>query len=77
MRADVTLLDLRLRRRPLLGFTAGMALYALVVVALYPQFKNSLSLNQLTKHGSAVAALFGATGTPDLTRRLAQRQHLR
>ncbi|HXS62371.1 MAG TPA: ABC transporter permease subunit [Streptosporangiaceae bacterium] len=63
MRADVTLFDLRLRRRSLLGYTAGMALYALVVVALYPQFKNSLSLNQLTKHGSAVAALFGATGT--------------
>ena len=63
MRADVTRLDLRLRRRSLLGYTAGMALYALVIVALYPQFKNSLSLDQLTRHGSAVAALFGATGS--------------
>jgi len=63
MRAEVTLLDLRLRRRSLLGYTAGMALYTLVVVALYPQFKNSVSLDQLTRHGSAVAALFGATGT--------------
>ncbi len=63
MHADVTLLDLRLRRRSLLGYSAGMALYALVIVELYPQFKNSLNLNQLTKHGSAVAALFGATGT--------------
>ncbi|HEY3904200.1 MAG TPA: ABC transporter permease subunit [Streptosporangiaceae bacterium] len=63
MRADVTRLDLRLRRRSLLGFTAGMGLYTLIVVALYPQFKNSLSLDQLTRHDSAIAALFGATGT--------------
>lgn len=63
MRADVTRLDLRLRRRSLLGYTAGMALYALVIVALYPQFKNSVSLDQITKNGSAVAALFGATGS--------------
>ena len=40
-----------------------MALYALIIVALYPQFKNSVSLNQLTKNGNAVAALFGATGS--------------
>ena len=63
MHADITRLDLRLRRRSLLGYTAGMALYALIIVALYPQFKNSVSLNQITKNGSAVAALFGATGS--------------
>jgi ABC-2 type transport system permease protein len=63
MHADITRLDLRLRRRSLLGYTAGMALYALIIVALYPQFENSASLDQLTKNGSAVAALFGATGS--------------
>jgi ABC-2 type transport system permease protein len=63
MRADVSLLDLRLRRRALLGYTAGLALYTLVVVAIYPQFKNSASLNQITQHGNAVAALLGATGS--------------
>jgi ABC-2 type transport system permease protein len=63
MRSDVTFLDLRLRRRSLLGYTAGMTAYTLVVVALYPQFKNSTSLDQLTRHSSAIAALFGATGT--------------
>ena len=63
MHADVSRLDLRLRRRSLLGYTTGMALYALIIVALYPQFKNSVSLNQLTKNGNAAAALFGATGT--------------
>lgn len=63
MHADITRLDLRLRRRSLLGYTAGMALYALIIVVLYPQFKNSVSLNQITRNGSAVAALFGATGS--------------
>ena len=61
--ALVSRLDLRLRRRSLLGYTAGMALYALIIVALYPQFKNSVSLDQITKNGNAVAALLGATGT--------------
>ena len=63
MRAEVTLLDLRLRRRLLLSYAVGMALYTLAIVVLYPSFKNSTSLNDLTKNGSAVAALFGATGS--------------
>ena len=64
MPADVTRLDLRLRRRSLLGYTAGMALYALIIVALYPAIQgHDVSLDQLTKNGSAVAALFGATGS--------------
>jgi ABC-2 type transport system permease protein len=63
MPADVSLLDLRLRRRLLIGYTLGMALYALVIVALYPEFKNATSLNDLTKHGSTAAALFGVTGS--------------
>lgn len=61
MHADVSLLDLRLRRRLLLGYTLGMALYTLVVVVLYPQFKNQSSLNQFS--GSTAAALFGVTGS--------------
>jgi ABC-2 type transport system permease protein len=61
--ADVTFLDLRLRRRLLTGYTVGTAVYALVIVALYPQFKNTTSLNDLTKHGSTAAALFGVTGS--------------
>ena len=60
MRADITRLDLRLRRRSAIGYAAGMALYALVVVALYPSFKSSTSLNSLS--GSTAAALFGVTG---------------
>jgi ABC-2 type transport system permease protein len=63
MLADVSLLDLRLRRRLLIGYTLGMALYAFVIVALYPEFKNTTSLNNLTKHGSTAAALLGVTGS--------------
>jgi ABC-2 type transport system permease protein len=60
MLADITRLELRLRRRSTIGYTAGLALYTLVVVALYPSFKNSTSLNSLS--GSTAAALFGVTG---------------
>ena len=59
MPADVTRLELRLRRRSAIGYAAGMALYTLVVVALYPSFKDSASLDSLS--GSA-AALLGVTG---------------
>ena len=60
MPADVIWLELRLRRRGMLGYAAGMALYTLVVVALYPSFKNSTSLDSLS--GSAAAALLGVSG---------------
>jgi len=60
MLADITRLELRLRRRSAIGYAAGMALYTLVVVALYPSFKTSTSLNSLS--GSTAAALFGVTG---------------
>ena len=62
MRNDVALLDLRLRRRSMIGYTVGMAVYAFVIVALYPSFRNDTSLNQFTENGSTVAALFGANG---------------
>jgi ABC-2 type transport system permease protein len=61
MLANITRLDLRLRRRSTIGYAAGMALYALVVVALYPTFRHETSLNSLS--GSTAAALFGVTGS--------------
>ena len=61
MHHDVSLFDLRLRRRMLLGFTVGTALYTLVIVTLYPQFKDAASLDQFG--GSTAAALFGITGS--------------
>jgi len=63
MPAQLARLDLRWRRRSLLAYCLGMAAYAFVVVAIYPSFKDSTSLNALTKGGSSLAALFGATGS--------------
>jgi ABC-2 type transport system permease protein len=60
VRTDITRLDLRLRRRSAIGYGAGLALYTLIVVALYPSFKSSTSLDSLS--GSTAAALFGVTG---------------
>jgi beta-exotoxin I transport system permease protein len=62
VQAEVARLDLRLRRRSLVGYSLGMALYTLVVVALYPAFKNSNSLDKLIKSDSTISALFGVTG---------------
>ncbi len=63
MRADTVRLDLRLRRRSLIGYTAGIAVYAFIIVALYPSFKDDASLDTLTANGNTVAALLGATGS--------------
>jgi ABC-2 type transport system permease protein len=60
---DVARLDVAVRRRSLVGYTLGLAVYVLVIVALYPAFKDSTSLNDLTKGGSTAAALFGVTGS--------------
>jgi ABC-2 type transport system permease protein len=63
MRIDVARLDFLLRRRLLLGYVVGMALYVFVIVAIYPQFKDSTSLNSLTQDSSTLAALFGISGS--------------
>ena len=63
MRTEIARLDLYNRRRSTIGYAVGMALYMLVIVALYPAFKHSTELNKLTQGNSPFAALFGATGT--------------
>ncbi len=63
MGAEVLRIDLLARRRAVFGYTLGMALYALVIVAIYPEFEHSSSLNNLTKNTPALAALFGAVGS--------------
>ncbi len=62
MRVDVTRLDVSGRRRSLIGYAAGMAAYTLVVVALYPTFKHSTSLDNLVTNDPTAAALFGVSG---------------
>jgi ABC-2 type transport system permease protein len=63
MRTDITRLDLRLRRRGIWGYTLGLAGYTLLIVALYPSFKNQTSLDALTAHGNTLGALLGASGS--------------
>jgi ABC-2 type transport system permease protein len=62
MRADIAHLDVKGRRRSLLGYTLGMAVYVLVVVAIYPAFEHSNSLDKLIQNDAAAAALFGVSG---------------
>jgi ABC-2 type transport system permease protein len=59
---DIARLDLRLRRRGLIGATIGMVVYSVLIVALYPTFKHDTALNSLTDKSSTLAA-FGATGS--------------
>ncbi|MBK5288271.1 MAG: ABC transporter permease [Acidimicrobiia bacterium] len=63
MTAEIAALDVSFRRKSIIGYTVGLAVYVLVVVALYPSFKNSADLNSLTKDSPGVAALFGISGS--------------
>lgn len=60
---NITGLDQRLRRRSLIGYALGMGLYTLVVVAMYPAFKNSTTLDEFTEQSPGTAALFGISGS--------------
>jgi beta-exotoxin I transport system permease protein len=62
MHTDIAWLDISNRRRSIIGYCLGMAVYALVVVAMYPAFKTSTSLDKLIQSDSTAAALFGVTG---------------
>lgn len=63
MRPDIARLDLSNRRRGLIGYCLGMAVYTLAVVAMYPAFKTSSSLDKLIASDSTAAALFGISGS--------------
>jgi beta-exotoxin I transport system permease protein len=60
---EITSLDLSFRRKARIGLTVGLVLYVVVIVALYPSFKNSSELDNLTKNSPGVAALFGISGS--------------
>jgi ABC-2 type transport system permease protein len=60
---EVATLDLRLRRKSLIGYSAGMAIYVLMVVALYPSFKDSADLDSFTASSPGLAAAFGISGS--------------
>jgi beta-exotoxin I transport system permease protein len=62
VRADIVRLDISGRLRSLIGYSLGMALYTLVVVAIYPAFEHSNSLDNLVRNDATAAALFGISG---------------
>jgi ABC-2 type transport system permease protein len=63
MSVEVARLDLRLRRRSSLAYAAGVGAYPLLIVVLYPSFRNDNSLNDLSTSNPKLAALFGAAGS--------------
>lgn len=62
MPRDLTLLDLAERRRSLIFYPLGLSVYALVIVAMFPTFRNDSSLTKLTEGNDKILALFGAPG---------------
>ncbi len=63
MTADIVRLDLRLRRRVVVGTAAGVAVYGFVVVAMYPSFRTDSSLDALVGANPSMAAAFGISGS--------------
>lgn len=63
MPADVLRLDLRLRRRMVLGTALGTAAYLLLVVTVYPSFRTDTTFNDLVASNPAAAAAFGISGS--------------
>ena len=63
MRPGIAWLDLSGRRRALIGYCLGMAVYALAVVAMYPAFKTSGSLDKFIASDPTAAAVFGISGS--------------
>ena len=55
--------DLAERRRSLIAYSAGLALYVVFVVAVYPAFKDSTSLDALTSGNPGLSAMFGISGS--------------
>lgn len=60
---NIARLDLRERRRSLIFYPLGLAVYTLIIVALYPSFKDDSALASLSEDNSAMMALFGASGS--------------
>ena len=63
MRADIARIDLRLRRRSMIWFAVGVALYALILVVMYPSVRSDSALGGLTANNATVGALLGVNGS--------------
>lgn len=63
MHAEISRLDLRLRRRSVWGYAVGFGAYAVLIVLLYPTFRSDRSLDRLADGNPTMAALFGVSGS--------------
>ncbi len=63
MRLAVVMLDLRLRRRMLIGTSLGAALYLFLIIVMYPSFRQDASINEMIAANPTAAAAFGVTGS--------------
>lgn len=63
MRAELVTVDLATRRRSTLGYSAGMTVYTLMVLALYPAFKDATDLDQMLSDQPGLSALLGISGS--------------
>ncbi|MEO3936184.1 ABC transporter permease subunit [Dermatophilaceae bacterium Soc4.6] len=63
MPTELVRLDLRLRRRMLLGTAVGTAAYLFLVVAVYPTFKHDTAFDALITANPGAAAAFGISGS--------------
>ena len=63
MHDELVRLDLRLRRRLLIGTALGAMVYLVVVVAVYPSFQHDTSINSLIESNPMAAAALGINGS--------------
>jgi len=63
MPVELVRLELRLRRRMLLGTGFGAMAYLLLIVLMYPSFRGDTSLNSMLSSNPGAAAAFGITGS--------------
>ncbi len=63
MAAELVAVDLATRRRSTIGYGAGMAVYTVVVVALYPAFKDATNLDEMLTDQPGLSSLFGISGS--------------
>jgi ABC-2 type transport system permease protein len=61
--SEIAAIDLLLRRKSLIWYAFGMGVYALVVIALYPTFKDDSGLDDFASSSETMAALFGISGS--------------
>ena len=63
MNLGILLLDLRLRRRTVIGTAVGTAVYLLLVVAVFPNFTHDTAFDDVIRSNPTAAAAFGINGS--------------